>query len=363
MKPGYVSILRSLLGQPTVPFHEEAIAAEARRWAKRRGVAFDRDGAGNVLLTYRRSHGPRKRHWVFSAHMDHPGFLCRRQRGRALWADFLGTIRREYLVGSRVRFFGANDEALATVVSVRRRSDRPWLSCRLALTRPARVPEGTIGMWALSAVRIRDKRLASRACDDVVGSAAVICAIDEIASRGLDATVVGLLTRAEEAGLVGAMAACEAGSIPRDAMVVAVETSAAQPSAHLGDGVVVRVGDRVRTWDPSLTAHVSAVAEALSKRDRRFRYRRQLMPGGTCESTVYAMWGYVAAGLCVPLANYHNQGRTGRIAAEEIHLDDFACLVKLLVALAADRRRPGETDRALKGRFRRVLRARGKYLR
>lgn len=362
MRPGHLKILRSLLSQPTAPFHEEAIAAEVHRWAGRRGVAFARDPAGNVLLEYRKGRPRGGARWVFSAHMDHPGFVARRQKGKSLWADFFGRVGGEYFLGSRVRFFAPDGQVIAAVAGKRRIENTPWFSCRLKLAEPVNVPVGTVGMWDLPAMRVRGRRLASRACDDVVGSAAVVCAIDEIASRGLDASVMGLLTRAEEGAFVGALAACEDGSIPRGAMLIAIETSAAQPGAKLGDGVVVRVGDKVRTFDPSLTAHVAAVAEALAKRDRRFRWTRRLMPGGTCESTAYAAWGHTAAALCIPLANYHNQGPGGKIAAERIDLGDFASLVKLLVALAADRRSPADTDRALRKRLHAILRARRKYL-
>lgn len=361
MKPGHLKILRSLLSEPTAPFHEQGVARQVWRWARRRGVAFGRDAGGNVLLEYRRGRGGGVP-WVFSAHMDHPGFVARRRRGRVLWADFIGSVRREYFPGSRVRFFPPGGEVPAVIAGTRKIKDTPWFACRLALAAPAAVPAGTIGTWDLPAMRLRGNRLASRACDDAVGSAAVVCAIDEIVSRRLDARVLGLLTRAEEAAFIGAMAACESGSIPRGARVIALETSSARPGAALGDGVVVRVGDKMRTFDPSLTAHVWAVAQALTRRDRSFRCIRRLMSGGTCESTAYAAWGHTAAALCIPLGNYHNQGRGGAIAAERIHLDDFASLVKLLVALAADRRGPADTDRALRRHLRKILRARGGYL-
>jgi len=161
---------------------------------------------------------------------------------------------------------------------------------------------------------------------------------------------------------ITSVAACAAGSIAPGAMIVAIETSKAQPAARLGDGVVVRVGDKVRTYDPALTAHVSAVAATLARRDRTFRFIRRLMPGGTCESTAYAMFGHTATGLCLPLANYHNMGRGGQIRPEQVHTGDFTSLVKLLTALAADRRRPADTDAELTRRLRTLLRTRRKYL-
>ena len=362
MKPRHRTILRELLAQPTAPFAESAVVAAVESWARRRGVSLSRDRAGNVLLRWRRRGASAGPHWVFAAHMDHPGFIVTSQRGRRLWAQFRGGVGRRYFPGSRVRFFSPAGEVLAEVRSVARAADAPWLTCRLTLSRDAEVPPGTVGMWDLPAMAVRGHLLFSRACDDVVGTAAVICALDELVSRRLPARVTALLTRAEEAGFVGCLAACRLGSIPRRSFVVAVETSAAQPTAPLGGGVVVRVGDKVRTFDPSLTAHISAVAADLAARDRTFKFNRQLMPGGTCESTAYGIFGYVTAGLCLPLGNYHNQGPGGRIAAEKVHANDFACLVKLLVALALERRRPEQTDAALRKRLVELLRTRGRYL-
>jgi len=362
MKKPHLEILRCLLSVPTAPFREEAVVERVRQWARRRGVGFRRDAAGNVLLSLPTRLRTRRGGWVFAAHMDHPGFVARRRRGRTLWADFIGSVDRAYFPGARVRFFWPGGEVAGTVRALRPLSEKPWLSCRVELDAPAPVPGEAVGMWDLPAMRLRGKRLSSRACDDVVGSAAVVCALDEIVSRRIRADVRVLLTRAEEAAFIGALAACRKGSLGRRARIVAVETSRAQPGAGLGEGVVVRVGDRTRTFDASLTAHVSAVAEGLARRDRTFRYVRRLMPGGTCESTVYGLWGYAATGLCLPLANYHNQGPRGRIAPEQVHADDFASLVRLLVALAAERSTPAGTDAALKRRLRALLARRGRRL-
>jgi hypothetical protein len=132
--------------------------------------------------------------------------------------------------------------------------------------------------------------------------------------------------------------------------------------AGLGDGVVVRVGDNVRTFDPALTAHVTGVARDLARRDRRFRHVRQLMPGGTCESTIYSLWGCTAAAVCIPLANYHNMGDDARIRPEQVHLDDFENTVKLLIALAAEERTPIQTQEQEKARWVRRLIGQGPML-
>jgi putative aminopeptidase FrvX len=355
------AILRAMLSVPTAPFREEAVAAVVGDWAAGRGLSVERDRAGNLFLRHRRG-ARRGRRWFFTAHMDHPGFVAVRRRGRTLLAEFRGSVRDEYFAGSRVVFFASRGPVRGTIEAAARVKDSPWLTCRVELAERIEVATGTIGMWDLPSVRIAGTRLVSRACDDVVGAAAVVRAMDEIISRRVEADVTAMLTRAEEAAFIGALAACAEGSVPRDALVVSVECSKAQPRARLGGGVVVRVGDRMRTFDPTLTAHVSAVAERLAGRDKDFRFTRQLMPGGTCESTAFALWGYRAAALCLPMENYHNMGEGGRIAPERIDTRDFDSLVALLVAIAADRRDPREADRALKKRLSALLRERGRLL-
>ena len=356
-----LSILESILSQPVSPFHEGAVVAEVRRFAERRGVAFSRDSAGNVILRYRRGR-PRGAPWVFTAHMDHPGFVTTRRRGRDVWAHFRGRVKSRYVLGSRVRLFAPGGEVCATVASRRAIKPSPWWSCRLLLDAPAAVPPGTIGMWDVPAFRRRRRRVSARACDDLAGTAAVLCAIDRLAAAGTRADVIGLLTRAEEAGFVGALSACRLGTIPPDAWVVGIEASKAQPAAPLGGGVVLRVGDSARTFDPSVDAHLAAVAGALARERSGFRFTRQLMPGGSCESMVYCLFGYRAGALALPLGNYHNMGPDGRIRPEEIDLGDFASLVELLAALAMEKTTPAASDAAARARLKAVLAERERFL-
>ncbi len=346
----HVDVLRALLTAPTASFHEQEVVEQVQRWAAARGAAVKRDRAGNLLLRYSRGRGSRNK-WVFAAHMDHPGFAVRSAKGRVVHADFLGYINKEYFRNGRVRFFAPGGEVCGTITSARRSRASPIPRARVTLDEPAAVPPGTIGMWDVTDFAIRRRRIVSRACDDVAGVASVLCAMEEIIARKLTCDVTGLLTRAEESGFVGAIGACKYRTLPADALVVAIETSKAQPAAPLGCGAVVRVGDRSRTFDPTLTAYVSLAAHELATKDNKFRYSRQLMPGGTCESTVYMAFGYRTAALCVPLANYHNQGPRGKVEAEAIDAGDFACLVKLLVALAAHREPVESVDRQLRKRL------------
>ena len=134
---------------------------------------------------------------------------------------------------------------------------------------------------------------------------------------------------------MGAIAAARLKTIPMKCFVVAMETSTELPSARMGDGPILWVGDRVSAFTPQATAHCHRVAGDLAKADKRFKYQRKLMDGGTCESSAYCQFGYEATGLCLALGNYHNVNvKRKRIAPEYIDLTDYDNVVKWFVELA-----------------------------
>jgi endoglucanase len=68
------------------------------------------------------------------------------------------------------------------------------------------------------------------------------------------------------------------------------------------------------------------------------------MAGGSCEATAFGAYGYRAAGLCLPLGNYHNMGNLDEVelgsgpavpAMEIISLSDFHGLIDLLLIACA----------------------------
>ena len=65
-----------------------------------------------------------------------------------------------------------------------------------------------------------------------------------------------------------------------------------------------------------------------------FKSQRQLMSGGVCEASAFALYGYKTTGLAFPLGNYHNGAPGDAIGAEYIHRDDFIGGVELMVEAA-----------------------------
>ena len=75
------------------------------------------------------------------------------------------------------------------------------------------------------------------------------------------------------------------------------------------------------------------------------------MPGGTCEATVYDIYGFTAASICVALGNYHNMDTArGRIGPEYIDLADWRNMVKLFVQVAKNGHAYEEGHAELKAR-------------
>ena len=339
--PVHRRILLEMLSLPTAPFVEGAVVAYLERFCSRRsGLTLARDRVGNVLAHLRRGRHRVKRPVCLTAHLDHPGFIAERMIGqRKLRAVWHGGVRAEYFVGSRVRFHAQGRWTRGTVRSISQRREGKLKRVNGAVIEVARpVPAGAPGMWDFPDASIRGRRVRARGCDDLAGAAAMVCCLEEVVRRRLAAEAYFLFTRAEEVGFAGALAASRLKTIPRRCWVVAVETSSELPSARIGDGPILRVGDKASVFHPAATAHCGAVAADLAARDRKFAFQRKLMDGGTCESSAYCQFGYEATGLCLALGNYHNMDlRNKRLAPEYVDVQDFTNLVKWFVELARGR--------------------------
>jgi endoglucanase len=295
-------------------------------------VRYREDPDGNIVLRYRRGSRRVSHPLAVQAHMDHPGFVSLSQsRTGRVQARFLGGVRREFFAGSAVVFHGL-ETTRARVVSVRKRKAEGDLVATLEAE--GTVEPGTIGMWDVPACRIRGEKLETRAADDLTGVTAILCLFEELSRKQPETEVLGVLTRAEEVGFVGAMGLLRHRSIPRKARVVTLECSKALPNARPGDGPVLRVGDRRTIYSPLLTAAIEVVGNELAKAGGGFRYQRKLMDGGACEATAFNVHGFEATGMCLALENYHNMTARGTIGPERIHLGDLAGMIRLLEALA-----------------------------
>lgn len=331
--------LLGLCAVPTAPFVEHRVVQFIEQFvAKRRRMKLSRDEFGNLLIELKGTGERSLPRWVFTAHMDHPGFVAQRMLDRnTLEARFHGWVLAEFFKGERVRFFDGDRQINGQVLDFTIGKERKVPEI-VRLRVKGEVTPGSPGMWDQGENRVKGKRFLSRACDDLAGAAAALAMLDQLHRNPPASTIALLLTRAEEEGFIGAIAASLKPKLLRKTdKIIAIETSAMQPYAPQGAGAIIRVGDRTSIFNSDLTYFITEQAEALKKKDKQFQYQRQLMPGGTCEATVYDAYGFQSASICVALGNYHNMDReTGKIAPEYIDLGDWASMVKLFTRVAKE---------------------------
>ncbi len=298
-----LAIVEALARQPTAPFHEDAvrnaIVAELEKCAH---VRIEHDAYGNMIARYRRGTGA-KRRWAFAAHMDHPGWV-RTEKGD--WR-FLGSVAERFLVNPRRREFG------------------------------------DFAMWDLPTFELKDGQIHSRACDDLLGCAEIICLFRELEAARADVDCLGLFTRAEEVGFWGAIQLARSGILPEDITIFSLETSTPRGGARIGCGPIVRVGDRLSIFDSGETARVMSVAAANA-----IPVQRCLLDGGACEASAYQLYGYRSVAASIGLGNYHNCAPDGTIQCEYVSVEDYANMVRLCVAVACGATRVGDPVKSLR---------------
>lgn len=339
---------------PTAAGCEGRVERWIERWAAGRdNVALTRDPAGNMTLA--RKHEPGGRPVYFTAHLDHPAFVLERVAGpREVEMSFRGGVMDDYFPGATVEVFDHEDRPHLGRVVERAGENAFGKIWRISLGEPAdRLVAGDVGRWAFPAAEEIDGCIHTDACDDLSAVAAALAAFDELGRRTPTQPVRLLFTRAEEIGFLGAIAAVREKTMPRESRVIALENSRSFPDSPIGAGPIVRVGDRLSVFSPTLTAAISRRAELLGGaatptatqkiEARKWAWQRKLMSGGACEASVYYDAGYEATCVCLALGNYHNMGdltavqaktntSPASVAREYVSLADYDGLVDLLVA-------------------------------
>ncbi|MBX3403302.1 MAG: hypothetical protein KF699_07825 [Phycisphaeraceae bacterium] len=379
---------------PTVAGREGRVIEWVRRWAEQReNVVLTTDAAGNLVLQPRVPFVPRKGSTgaplYITAHLDHPAFVVERVLGpTTVEVAFRGGVMDPYFERARVRAHTAAGATIgATLTGETGGAGRagaggggaaggqPMFKTYAAELDTGAAADalrpGDVVTWELPAAEVDAEGVVhTHACDDLAAAAAALDAFDRLlalsaAGEGLE-DVRLLFTRAEEIGFVGAIAACRLGTIARGARVIALENSRFSAEAPIGGGPIVRVGDRMSVFTPSLTNACAKRAEQASARPAqplatqtragaesaaKFRWQRKLMSGGACEATVFCASGYDATCICLPLGNYHNMSHLDlvqegkwdpaasgppRVAREFIGASDYAGLVELLTAIGRE---------------------------
>ncbi len=360
----HLDTLLTLTQIPTAAGREHRVVEWIERWVDARPALERRaDGAGNMVVSVRAA-TPSPSPVFFTAHLDHPAFVVERVVAPGtLELSFRGGVMDDYFEDARIVVHDSRDARHGASLEARLDPPAdgkggPFPHYLAALDAPAgSIAVGDVATWDLPPAEIRDGLVHTPVCDDLAAAAAALAAMDVLLARGVRSDVRLLFTRAEEVGFIGAIAACRAEppTMARGSRVLALENSRAFPEAPIGGGPIVRVGDRISVFTPSLTAAVAKRAEQIAggpatvKASQKlseapaWKWQRKLMPGGACEASVFCHCGYDATCLCLPLGNYHNMAdldavqagtnsTPAKVAREFISVSDFHGLVDLLVA-------------------------------
>lgn len=348
------AFLLDLLSQPTAPYREGHVLRRVVRRAAERGIPWFADRWGNLVLGAASEAEARRRAEatseeplrLFMAHSDHPGFHGKRWRRRGeLEVTWHGGSPAKGLEGASV--YLATDEGVVgegRIASVKPAKGGRGIAAAVVKVKAdlSGLPEESLfgGFSFRKPAWASGKTIYTKAADDLVGVFAILETAEAARERGLGESFLGLVTRAEEVGFIGAIAHLELGwlkAAPRGVVCVSLETSRQLPGAEIGKGPIVRLGDRATTFDPAATKVLHLAAQkALGK-----RYQRRIMDGGTCEATAALALGFSAIGISIPLGNYHNQNfeggpgakRRDGAAPEFVDIRDVEGLLKLASAL------------------------------
>jgi endoglucanase len=406
----HASLLKAILTQPTAPFREIHVRNALEEGLRRLKVRHFRDPAGNLILGAAslaevrrlvRSQNPEPLR-IFIAHMDHPGFVGTRWLSGGtqprLAVRWLGGTPTQHLEGARV-WLGTADGQVAEGTLRRAKLHRKspkletsevhWQAAGAARAdlgiradqanhadRPARGAKSTLpaatdlfgGFRFKSPLWQEGTRLYTRAADDGVGCY-LISAL-AAAQRGKNTPFLGLLTRGEEVGFVGAVAFFESGILKgarRPVLCVSIETSRQLPSAVIGGGPILRLGDRSGVFS---TGYLRSF-EARARKAMPGKFQKRVMDGGSCEATAALTYGFPTVGISVPLGNYHNQSLEGGPdaaprngpAPEFVDLNDVSGALKLAGLLLKPGLNPESEFVRLKEVLRKECRGFGKLMR
>ncbi|GJQ30039.1 MAG: hypothetical protein HBSAPP03_19230 [Phycisphaerae bacterium] len=355
-RAAHLDWLRDLTQIPTAAGREDRVIRWIKAWAAARtGIMLAEDQAGN--LTLGRANTPSGLPVVYyTAHLDHPAFVVERVVApTVVELSFRGGVMSDYFTNARVRVFDHDDGWYTGTLTGKADAPGPFTHYTAELERVGKsLRVGDVGVWDLPPAGIVDGCMHTHACDDLAAAAAALAAFDVLLTRPPTQDVRLLLTRAEEVGFLGAIAAVRLGTVPKGARILALENSRSFPDSPIGGGPIVRVGDRISIFSPRLTDAVAKRAEQIAGGPAQataqqknsglpsWKWQRKLMAGGACEASVFCEAGYECTCVCLPLGNYHNMGDLAAVQAgtntkpatierEFIAVADYEGLVDLLV--------------------------------
>lgn len=325
------ALLQTVLSFPTAPFHEDVVAKFVIAFAVGLGLKPKIDGYGNIHIHYKKGKG--RVPLLFLAHMDHPGFRILKTTGNQVSLGILGAGGIERLLPkSSLRLKYGDQWAAARITALQKETwkGRPIVLARLDKAFSPDGLKGEFGYLDFPPVAIKGELLYTKAADDLANVASILSLLERLVRQKTAADVMLVFTCAEEVGFVGMTQMLRAKLIPKNRISFVCESSSANYGGiTIGGGATLRVGDRSAAYSPHIDYWVRTVAM-----EKKLPIQRALLSGGQCEACVFALNGYSAGCLIIPLGNYHNiRDDRKKTAPEYISLRDYDGIIALMLAI------------------------------
>jgi endoglucanase len=308
-------LIKRIFSCPTAPFREQWVSDEIQLILTENKIPYFIDRFGNIIAGAKNSKQTKGSRLVFMAHMDHPGFhvnsLQAHDKGSKIKATFWGGAPFDKMKGARVRIYdpvkpGFSAVGIITDVEPPQKNKR-GRSIKIETPTPLKLSKTAFGAFDYPGFNFRGNRLSARVCDDLTGVVIALGALIE----NKKSNALAVFTRAEEVGFIGCWSSINKSQWDKKNIFISLEASLNLPGARLGKGPVIRMGDRSTMFNSPTIRFMENLALELKKKDSTFNYQKRILDGGSCEATALGLFEYAAAGISVPLFNYHNMARKG----------------------------------------------------
>ncbi|MEE3234523.1 MAG: hypothetical protein VX294_10180 [Candidatus Latescibacterota bacterium] len=336
-KMSFEDVAKPIVKQPTVPFSEGFPISSIYRFLKDHPkLKHTKDVYGNIFVKYDGTTSSKFPRTILTAHLDHPGFRWIEDiDSKTSLFGIYGGINKNLLINQPVRVYNPLSEnsrrsIRGTINKVHNfNNSRSNVEVSFPLKTNKKHLKNSFCCLDITPWRLYGDRLHARACDDLVGVGVALTTIAKLALSNEPIKAGILLTRAEEVGFAGILGTLNENYLSKKDIYVNIECSSIRAGAILGEGPIIRVGDRITVFDPDVSSALTYCADNIQQKNRTFSFQRKLMDGGACEATPLVRAGFQTGAVAIPLDNYHNDGGT-KLKAEIVDLRDVNNLIVLL---------------------------------
>lgn len=309
--------------------HENGVANAVEKLLKGKVDSIRRDALGN-LICEKKGTDPKGKRIMFSAHMDHIGFVVVAvEKEGFLRAMPVGGIN---LAVSRTRHISFGNGVQGVIVQQPVREGETPAMKHMFIDIGAQdeaealsmVQLGDVAVYSNDCFRLGKHRVAAPAMDDRVACALLVSLMQELGA--VKDTVIAVFSTQEEVGCRGSLTA--AYSVEPD-IGIALDVTAngdtpetKLPAVKLGEGAAIKIMDHLSISHPDVVEGLLAAGKAA-----KVKTQREVLPyGGTDASAMQKARGGIPVGtVSIPCRYVHS-------ACEVVDLRDVDAALKLLLA-------------------------------